>query len=93
MMRCKLISLVVMLSVGSPLAFARVVDIELSIYGKGTMLVNSPRDRQSADYWHQLSNKIMASESKLGAQKMWQYAGLSEALAAIAASIRLTASA
>lgn len=88
MMRCKLISLVVMLSVGSPLAFARVVDIELSIYGKGTMLANSPRDRQSADYWHQLSNKIMASESKLGAQKMWQYAGLSEALAAIAANKR-----
>ncbi|MBB1311929.1 hypothetical protein [Aliivibrio sp. SR45-2] len=88
MMRCKLISLVVMLSVGSPLAFARVVDIELSIYGKGTMLANSPRERQSADYWHQLSNKIMASESKLGAQKMWQYAGLSEALAAIAANKR-----
>lgn len=88
MMRCKLISLVVMLSVGSPLALARVVDIELSIYGKGTMLANSPRERQSADYWHQLSNKIMASESKLGAQKMWQYAGLSEALAAIAANKR-----
>ena len=88
MMRCKLISLVVMLSVDSPLALAKVVDIELSIYGKGTMLANSARERQSANYWHQLSNKIMASESKLGAQKMWQYAGLSEALAAIAANKR-----
>lgn len=65
---------------------ARIVEIDLSLYSKGTMLVNSSRGRQSADYWHQLSNRIIASEAKLGTQAMWQYAGLSEALAAIAAN-------
>ncbi len=87
MMRYTSISLAVML-LSSPVSLAKVVEIDLAIYGKGTMLANSPRERQSADYWHRLSNKIMTSESKLGAQKMWQYAGLSEALAAIAANKR-----
>ncbi|OCH23521.1 hypothetical protein [Aliivibrio sp. 1S128] len=88
MIRYTLIPLSVLLSLSSSLSFARVVDIELSIYSKGTMLANSPRERQSAEYWHQLSNKIIASESKLGSQAMWQYAGLSEALAAISANKR-----
>lgn len=88
MMKFKLVSLMVMLSIHTPLVCARVVDINLSLYGKGTMLANSPREKQSAEYWHQLSNKIIASEAQLGAQAMWQYAGLSEALAAIAANKR-----
>lgn len=87
-MRFKLVSFIVMLSIHSPLVYARVVDINLSLYGKGTMLANSSREKQSAEYWHQLSNKIIASEAKLGTQAMWQYAGLSEALAAIAANKR-----
>lgn len=87
-MRFNLVSFIVMLSIHSPLVCARVVDINLSLYGKGTMLANSPREKQSAEYWHQLSNKIIASEARLGTQVMWQYAGLSEALAAIAANKR-----
>lgn len=85
MIRYKSVFLAVM-SLNSSFSFAKVVEIDFGIYGKGTMLANSPGERQSANYWHQLSNKIMASESKLGTQKMWQYAGLSEALAAIAAN-------
>lgn len=88
MMKFKMVSFLVMLSIHTPLVCARVVDIDLSLYGKGTMLANSPREKQSAEYWHQLSNKIIASEARLGTQVMWQYAGLSEALAAIAANKR-----
>ncbi|MUK92741.1 hypothetical protein GNP80_09835 [Aliivibrio fischeri] len=67
-------------------AEAQVVDFNLSIYSKGTMLSNTSRDKRAADYWHRLTNQIIASESKLGSQAMWQYAGLSEALAAIEAN-------
>ncbi|WP_146145585.1 hypothetical protein [Photobacterium jeanii] len=69
----------------SPLAIAAAVDVDVSYYSKATFLVQSGRYRQAADQYHRLAIMFLSSEAKLGSKQMWQYAGLAEALAAIAA--------
>lgn len=64
---------------------AAVEDIELPPYSKATYLVSQGKYKQASEQWHQLTIIILSSEAKLGRKKMWQYAGLSEALAAISA--------
>ncbi|MEH6531691.1 MAG: hypothetical protein V7735_10210 [Photobacterium frigidiphilum] len=66
-------------------AQAAVEDVELSLYSKATYLVSQGKYKQASEQWHQLTIIILSSEAKLGRKKMWQYAGLSEALAAISA--------
>lgn len=64
---------------------AAVEDVELSLYSKATYLVSQGEYKQASERWHQLTIIILSSEAKLGRKKMWQYAGLSDALAAISA--------
>ncbi|MGF1876626.1 hypothetical protein L4D77_15015 [Photobacterium frigidiphilum] len=64
---------------------AAVEDVELPPYSKATYLVSQGKYKQASEQWHQLTIIILSSEAKLGRKKMWQYAGLSEALAAISA--------
>lgn len=66
-------------------ANAAVKEVELFLYSKATYLVSQGKYKQASKKWHQLTIVILSSEAKLGRQKMWQYAGLSEALAAISA--------
>ncbi|OZS44752.1 hypothetical protein [Photobacterium sanguinicancri] len=61
------------------------VDVEISLYSKATFLAKSGRYKQAAEQYHRLSILFLSSEAKLGRKNMWQYAGLAEALAAIAA--------
>ncbi|WP_051902060.1 hypothetical protein, partial [Photobacterium sanctipauli] len=64
---------------------AAAVDVELSHYAKATHLANLGRYQQASEQWHRLTIIFLSSEAKLGRKRMWQYAGLSEALAAAAA--------
>ncbi|MGF1730023.1 hypothetical protein [Photobacterium kasasachensis] len=64
---------------------AAAIDVDLAPFSKATYLVNLGRYQQASEHWHQTSIAILGSEAKLGRKRMWQYAGLSEALAAIAA--------
>ncbi|MGR5141990.1 hypothetical protein ACQKPX_09970 [Photobacterium sp. DNB23_23_1] len=66
---------------------AAAVDVELNYYSKASHLVNSGRYQQASKQWHRLTILFLSSEAKLGRKKMWQYAGLSEALAAISADM------
>ncbi|MFA0415093.1 hypothetical protein AB4520_15025 [Vibrio renipiscarius] len=50
-----------------------------------TLLLGQGRYAQAADSFHQQSTMVLTLERKLGAKAMWQAAGLSEGLAAIAA--------
>ncbi|MGF1736297.1 hypothetical protein [Photobacterium satsumensis] len=64
---------------------ASAVDVELNYYSKASHLVNAGRYQQASQQWHRLTILFLSSEAKLGRKRMWQYAGLSEALAAISA--------
>ncbi|PSU34958.1 hypothetical protein [Photobacterium lutimaris] len=64
---------------------ASAVDVELHYYSKASHLVNSGRYLQASQHWHRLTIVFLSSEAKLGRKTMWQYAGLSAALAAISA--------
>ncbi|MDV5168410.1 hypothetical protein [Photobacterium rosenbergii] len=64
---------------------ASAVDVELNYYTKANHLVNAGRYQQASEQWHRLSILFLSSEAKLGRKRMWQYAGLSAALAAISA--------
>ena len=66
-------------------ASASAVDVELNYYTKANHLVNAGRYKQASEQWHRLTILFLSSEAKLGRKRMWQYAGLSEALAAISA--------
>ncbi|MGR5061388.1 hypothetical protein [Photobacterium sp. DNB22_13_2] len=66
-------------------AMASAVDVELNYYSKASHLVNAGRYQQASVQWHRLTILFLSSEAKLGRKRMWQYAGLSEALAAISA--------
>ncbi len=65
--------------------YAGALDIELLPHSKATYLASRGRNIQAAEQWHKLTLIFLRSEAKLGQKKMWQYAGISEALAAIAA--------
>ncbi|WP_299013182.1 hypothetical protein [uncultured Photobacterium sp.] len=82
-LRCRELFLIGILFSGS--AYPAAVYVELTPYSKATYLVNIGRNTQASERWHQLTITFLSSESKLGRQNMWQHAGLSEALAAIAA--------
>ncbi|AJR08312.1 hypothetical protein C9J03_12955 [Photobacterium gaetbulicola] len=64
---------------------ASTVDVELNYYTKANYLVSAGRYQQASEQWHRLTILFLSSEAKLGRKRMWQYAGLSEALAAISA--------
>ncbi|PSW14454.1 hypothetical protein C9J01_08455 [Photobacterium rosenbergii] len=64
---------------------ASAVDVELNYYTKANHLVNAGRYQQASEQWHRLTILFLSSEAKLGRKRMWQFAGLSEALAAISA--------
>lgn len=64
---------------------AAAIDVELSPFSKATHLVSVGRYQQASEHWHQTTISILGSEARLGRNRMWQYAGLSEALAAMAA--------
>ncbi len=64
---------------------AQTVEIELNRYQEATNLAEQRRFNQAAQQWHQLSVSFLLAEKQLGRRKMWQYAGLAEALAAISA--------
>ncbi|MGF1683609.1 hypothetical protein [Photobacterium minamisatsumaniensis] len=64
---------------------AATVDVALSHYTKATHLASLGRYEQASEQWHRLTIIFLSSEAKLGRKRMWQYAGLSEALAAVAA--------
>ncbi|MGF1724049.1 hypothetical protein [Photobacterium nomapromontoriensis] len=64
---------------------AATIDIELAYFSKVNHLVNQGRYEQAAEQWHRLTIAFLSSEARLGQRHMWQYAGLSEALAAMAA--------
>ncbi|MGF1693184.1 hypothetical protein [Photobacterium kagoshimensis] len=66
-------------------ASASAVDVDISLYSKATFLAKSGRYKQAAEQYHRLSILFLSSEAKLSRKKMWQYAGLAEGLAAIAA--------
>ncbi|MGR5129098.1 hypothetical protein [Photobacterium swingsii] len=66
-------------------ANASAVDVDISLYSKATFLAKSGRYKQAAEQYHRLSIMFLSSEAKLGRKNMWQYAGLAEGLAAIAA--------
>ena len=66
-------------------ASASAVDVELNYYTKANHLVNAGRYKQASEQWHRLTILFLSSEAKLGRKRMWQFAGLSEALAAISA--------
>jgi hypothetical protein len=65
---------------------AETVDIELIRYREATRLADQQRFIQAAQQWHQLSVHFLLSDDPLSKRKMWQYAGLAEALAAISAN-------
>ncbi|MGV2987125.1 hypothetical protein ACE1OE_05725 [Vibrio sp. E150_011] len=69
------------LSIGAPQA------VDLSIFRQPTLLAGNGRYKQAAEQYHRLSIQILASEAKLGTEKMWQYAGLAEVLATVCANI------
>lgn len=64
---------------------AETVEVELKHYQEATRLAEQRRFNQAAQQWHQLSVSFLLAEKQLGKRKMWQYAGLAEALAAISA--------
>lgn len=64
---------------------AESVNIELKYYSKASYYLGQGKFKLAANQWHQLSVVFLRSEAKLGNRKMWQYAGLAEALAAISA--------
>ncbi|MCW8344751.1 hypothetical protein MD535_01755 [Vibrio sp. ZSDZ65] len=68
-------------------ANAAVQDVDLRIFSKPTLLAGNGRYKQAAEQYHRLSIQILASESKLGTEKMWQYAGLAEVLATVCANL------
>lgn len=69
----------------SAVLLASPMEVELSYFSKASHLANAGKYHQAAEQWHRLTIVILSSEAKLGRKRMWQYAGLSEALAAIAA--------
>lgn len=86
MKRVYLLSIVFCVIALLPLkGIASAVDVELAYYTKANHLVNAGRYQQASEQWHRLSILFLSSEAKLGRKRMWQYAGLSEALAAISA--------
>ncbi|AYV22824.1 MULTISPECIES: hypothetical protein [Vibrio] len=66
---------------------AQVQDVELRVFSQPTLLAGNGRFKQAAEQYHRLSLQILASEAKLGTEKMWQYAGLAEALATVCANL------
>ncbi|MFH0261408.1 hypothetical protein ACGRH2_13455 [Vibrio barjaei] len=66
---------------------ARVQEVELRMFSQPTLLAGNGRFKQAAEQYHRLSLQILASEAKLGTEKMWQYAGLAEALATVCANL------
>ncbi|KFA97124.1 hypothetical protein [Vibrio sp. ER1A] len=66
---------------------ARVQEVELRVFSQPTLLAGNGRFKQAAEQYHRLSLQILASEAKLGTEKMWQYAGLAEALATVCANL------
>lgn len=81
--RSWLILILYVLSV--PYASTATIDIELAYFSKANHLASQGRYDQAAEQWHRLTIAFLSSEARLGQRDMWQYAGLSEALAAIAA--------
>lgn len=65
---------------------AAAIEIELSHFAKASHLINQGRFKQASEQWHRLSIIFLSAEMRLGTKHMWQYAGLSEALAAMAAN-------
>ncbi|WP_413113477.1 hypothetical protein [Thaumasiovibrio sp. DFM-14] len=65
--------------------YANAVDITLSHYSKATYLASQGQYLQAAEQWHRLTVAFLSAEATLGRKKMWQHAGLSEALAAMSA--------
>ncbi|USD58701.1 hypothetical protein J4N45_09170 [Vibrio sp. SCSIO 43140] len=70
-----------------PASLANVQNVELRLFSQPTLLAGNGRYKQAAEQYHRLSIQILASESKLGTDKMWQYAGLAEALATVCANL------
>lgn len=64
---------------------AEAIDIDLKYYNKANYYLGQGNFKQASKQWHQLSVVFLRSEAKLGYRKMWLYAGLADALAAIAA--------
>lgn len=82
----RLLILILMLA-ASPASLANVQSVELRLFSQPTLLAGNGRYKQAAEQYHRLSIQILASESKLGTDKMWQYAGLAEALATVCANL------
>ncbi|MGF1685435.1 hypothetical protein L4C36_01905 [Photobacterium japonica] len=80
-----LCALVLGVGVSSGRVMASAVELDLAPFAKGTHLITLGRYDQAAEQWHRLSLAFLSAEAKLGRKKMWQYAGMSEALAAMAA--------
>ncbi|GAL29653.1 hypothetical protein JCM19239_2581 [Vibrio variabilis] len=59
----------------APASLANVQNVELRLFSQPTLLAGNGRYKQAAEQYHRLSIQILASESKLGTDKMWQYAG------------------
>lgn len=78
--------IIVLLSCCYPLStYANTANFELKYYSKASYYLGQGKYKLAAKQWHQLSVVFLRSEAKLGNRKMWQYAGLAEALAAISA--------
>ncbi|MGF1700099.1 hypothetical protein L4D09_07275 [Photobacterium makurazakiensis] len=82
---CRFIIIIAFAWLPAIISHAATVDVALSHYSKATHLASLGRYEQASEQWHRLTIIFLSSEAKLGRKRMWQYAGLSEALAAVAA--------